>query len=613
MRKNNLPDTAKRALLVVLAALILAVAGLMLRPTSPTAAQDVPVPIAPPDAEAALSIYYSEAQGNCFLCHGDAGDGQGTDALEAGLQPTAFANPEYRLTADPTNMYSIITNGNMSAGMPPYGPANSNPLNEADIWNLIALAYSCSTRPEAVAAGKQLANELGADTETWPGLDYWFSRSNQAILAELENEDIFGVEIGELSDDEKLSLIDYGRSLHYTYTDPLAAFAPVSLATINGQVINGSTGEAIPDGEVRLRAFTSSFEEVYSETMTVSEDGSFDFQIEDVPNDWIFLADVAYGDLTFNSDAVQFSNLQTEVELPLFVFDTTTDPSVVSIDRLHIILTFAENRLIVTELYVFSNLAPAALVGETGDFEQGTIRLGMPAEAENISFQRGFGTSMDSFLPATDFIQTDGVWADTVPLRPGTNSLNLLVNYELPYDDGLQLEHSLEHSMSGGASIIMADAGVTISDSSWVSQGPQTTATGTFESYVNSNLVGADAISLTLDGNPTQVMDAQGNVLPARNETNELIIGGVALAGMLAVGFFLVQRWRTTPAVQSSAGATPHAAAAPPRQATLSNSQRKELLAAIADLDEAFDAGELSEAAYQSERRALKDKLTAVW
>jgi mono/diheme cytochrome c family protein len=613
MRKNKITVTAKLRLLAILAAFSLAFAGLMMRPTAPTAAQDMPLPITAPDAEVGLAIYTER----CSVCHGDMGDGRGAQAIQAGLNPTALSDPSYRITAVPATMFENISNGNINAGMPPFGAASSNPLNDADIWNLVALAYSFSTRPQDIAAGEALATELEADITSWPGLDYWFSRSNEMILAELTTEDIFGVDVSALSTEEKYSLIDYGRSLHYTYTDPLAAFAPVPLAVIGGQVINGTTDETLAEGEVRLRAFTTQLEEMYSETVPINEDGSFEFQIENVPADWVFLSDVSYGDLTFNSDAVQVSNTQPVVEMPLFVFETTSDPAAIAIDRLHMILTFGEDSLMVSELYVFSNLESAVFVGQSGDYAQGTVEVGLPTGADNINFQRGFGTSLDSFIPATDFIKTDTGWADTVPLRPGPNSLNLLVSYNLPYDDGLMLAHPLAYDLSGGATVIMADAGVTITDDNWISQGTQATAGGSFISYVNTTLAGADSINLTLDGSPSQIMDVQGNTLPMRNQTNELIIGGLALAGMLAVGFFLVQRWRSAPVMDAGSASVPvHQATvvAPPRQTSRgSEDDKNALLEAIADLDDAYDAGELDEVDYQAQRQALKTRLTAVW
>lgn len=610
MKNNRQYAPANVRLLAVLAAFTAVFLTLLLFPSARLAAQDTVVPETPPNAENGLLIYNER----CIVCHGEMGDGQGEQALQAGLQPATLADPAFKLTAVPAVMFDVISNGNMSAGMPPFGEASSNPLSDAEIWDMIALAYSFSTRPSEITAGETLATELSADTTTWPGLDYWFSRSNEQILAELDSDDILGIDVSGLSEEEKLWLIDYGRSLHYTYTDPLAAFAPVELATISGQVINGSTNEIVTEGEVRLRAFTSQLEELYSETVPVGEDGRFAFQIENVPADWVFLADVAYGDLTFNSDAAQVSVAEPAVELPMFVFDTTTDPSVITIDRLHMIITFAQDQVTVSELYIFSNTASAVFVGESGDFAEGTVELGLPTGANNISFQRGFGTTLDTFIPATNFVQTDTGWVDTTPLRPGVGSLNLLVNYDLPYDDSLLLAHPLNYTLVGGASVIMANAGVEITESEWVSQGAQATASGSFVSYVNTNLAGADAVSLTLDGRPTQITDTQGNALPVRNQTNELIVGGVALAAMLAVGFFLVQRWRTYPEAETAVAGVPRPMpTAQPRTAVRRRDDKTELLQAIADLDDAYEAGELDEVEYQQQRQGLKNKLTAVW
>ena len=607
MIKNKWFRSANLRLLLVLAAFATVVLGLMIGSVARLTAQEIVIPATPPNAAAGLVIYTER----CVVCHGELGDGQGLQAIQAGLEPAAFANPDYRVTAVPSVMFDIINNGNITAGMPPFGAASTTPLSDAEMWDLVALAYSFSTRPADIAAGEALATELEADTTSWPGLDYWFSRSNEIILADMAREDILGVDLTALSDEEKLNLIDYGRSLNYSYTDPLAAFAPVELATINGQVINGTTNEAITEGEVRLRAFTVQLEEMFSETVAIAEDGSFEFKVADVPADWVFLADIAYGDLTYNSNAVQVSNAEPIAQMPLFVFETTSDPTAVVIDRLHMIFSFAEERLLVSELYVFSNLESAVFVGENGDFNQGTVAVNVPAGAENVGFQRGFGTSLDSFIPATEFIETGTGWADTVPLRPGPNSLNLLVSYDLPYDDGLMLAHPLDYPVNS-ASAILADAGVMIIDGGWVSQGNQDTPGGSFQNYINNDLTTADSLSLTLDGRPSQIIDAQGNPLPAPNRTNELIIGGVALAAMLAVGFFLVQRWQAEPALAGAPTSAPCPVAAKPVR-TQRNSDMDTLLAAIADLDDAYEAGELDEADYQQQRHDLKTRLTAVW
>lgn len=606
MSNNNWFRSAAVRLLIVFFVLT-AVFLSKVRSVPQTTAQEISLPTAPPDAAAGLTIYYDR----CVVCHGDMGDGNGTQAVQAGLEPAAFSDPAYRLTAVPSLMFDVISNGNITSGMPPFGETSSNPLSETDIWNMVAAAYSFSIRPEDIAAGEALAVELGADTASWPGLDYWFSRSNETILAELATNDLFGVDLTDLSEDEKLSLIDYGRSLTYSYVDPLAAFAPVEQATLLGQVINGTTNEPFSNGEVRLRAFTIQLEEMYSETIPLNPDGSFEFAVENVPSDWVFLADVPYDDLTFNSNAVQVSTAEPVAQMPIFVFDVTNDPSVVTIDRLHLVMTFAENQLLVSELYVFSNMETAVFVGESGNKDEGTVEISLPADAENITFQRGFGTSLDSFVPATEFIQTETGWADIVPLRPGASSLNLLVSYDLPYDEGLKLTHPLAYPVNS-ASIIMADVGVNIDEADWVSQGAQTTPGGSFVGYINDNIAQSNALSLTLNGRPTQVVDAQGNPLPVRNQNNELIVGGAVLAIMLGIGFYFVQRWRTEPAYAGVAAARPSQL---PQVRSYDPQEQNvtALLQTLADLDDAFEAGELEEKDYQQQRQALKRQLTAVW
>jgi len=86
---------------------------------------------------------------------------------------------------------------------------------------------------------------------------------------------------------------------------------------------------------------------------------------------------------------------------------------------------------------------------------------------------------------------------------------------------------------------------------------------------------------------------------------------------MLAVGFFLVQRGRMSSSLaQTDSAPMPPAAhlAAPPRQTRQPQGDDKTaLLQAIADLDDAFEAGELEDDEYQQQRRELKNRLTNIW
>lgn len=551
-----------------------------------TTAQEPVLPIVPPDAEAGLAIYNER----CALCHGPLGAGDGEQALAAGLEPRNFTDPAYHLAAEPQTMFEVISNGSMANGMPPFGAASSNPLNEGDIWNLIATTYSFGVTPRDLETGETLFAELGGDPTGLPDLDYWFTRSNQRVLADLEAGD-WGVDASGLTAAEKQQVVDYGRAQHYSYTNPLAAFEPIEAATITGLIVNGSTSEEVTEGEAVLRAFNANFQETLTMTTTVGADGRYTFDLENVLPEWIYLVTTNYNDLTFNSNPNRLDRTQPELNMPIIVYDTTDDPGVVTIGQIHMILTFMADGVQVSELYVFNNDANTVFVGKTGDFSDGVVEMVVPAGAENVNFQRSFG-SLENFSPAPEVVQTETGWADTVPLRPGEGSTNLLVTYQLPYDDGLRLAHPLVYPATG-ATAILPDNGVRLSGEGWQSQGSQDLPSGAFTAYMNNSLAGAEALLVELDGRPTQLADTQGNAMLVRNDTQELIIGLVALglAGALAV--VMVRHWRADTAVTTS--------------------DTDALLQAIATLDDAHAAGQISDSKYHQQRSQLKQELAAIW
>jgi len=567
---------------------IFVMVGLIFAVGHSTKAQEPVLPISPPDAEAGLVIFTER----CALCHGPLGAGNGEQALAAGLEPRNFTDPAFHLAGDPQKMFDVITNGSMANGMPPFGPVSSNPLNEGDIWNLIAAVYSFGVTPGDLETGEALFTELGGDPAAVPGLDFWFTNSNQSALADLEAGN-WGVDVSGLTDEEKQQLVDYGRAQHYTYSNPMAAFEPIEAATITGLIVNGSTSEEVTEGQAVLRGFDANFRESLTMTTTVDADGRYTFNLENVLPEWIYLVTTDYNDLTFNSNPDRIDRTQPELSLPIIVYDTTDDPGAVTIGQIHMILTFTGDGVQVSELYVFNNDANAVFVGETGDFADGVVDIVLPTGAENVDFQRSFG-SLESFAPAPEVIQTETGWTDTVPLRPGAGSTNLLVSYQLPYEDGLRLAHPLLYPTIG-ATAILPDIGVQLSGEGWQSQGNQNLPSGSFSTYMNSSLAGADSLLVELNGRPTQLSDSQGNAMLVRNNSQELIIGFVALGLVGALALVMVRQWQSEP------------------DTAVAGSGAEALLQTIAELDDAHAAGQISDSNYQQQREELKQELIAIW
>ena len=549
-----------------------------------TTAQEPVQPTTLPYAETGLAIYAER----CTVCHGETGAGDGQQAMNAGLQPAAFADPEFRLNANPQVMYDVISNGNIANGMPPFGDASSNPIAEANRWDLIAAAYSFSTPPDSIALGEELVT--AQEDAQLPDAAYWFTHSNAEAIADLLAGE-FGFDASALSEEEQMAVVDYGRSQTYTYIDPFAPPEPIELGVIGGQVINGTTLEPLTEGLATLRGFTFDLEEIVNQSAELDAEGMFEFTVTDVDPELVYIVDIDYGDLSFNSNADQLTKANPTLELPVIVYETTTDVSGINIAQLHVILNLSEGQLNVSEFYVFNNADTAVFMGETGNLDDGVIDISLPAGAENISFERAFG-GFDRFVPAGDVIQTETGWADTIPIQPGTASANLLVSYTLPYEDGLRLAHPVAYPINS-ASATIPDVGVDLTGDNWIAQGGQATASGNILSFANADMTNADTLNITLSGKPQLVQDARGNALIVRDQNRELVIGSIVFLLAVAIAGVVLYRWQHPTVTQQD--------------------EANELLYAIAELDDAYEAGEVEESSYQHQREQLKGDLAAIW
>jgi mono/diheme cytochrome c family protein len=614
---SPLVAVVRRPALALISIIVLAICLALPRPS---AAQDPVLPSATPESLPGLELYAER----CANCHGESGAGDGALIQETGATAPMPFDAAYIRAAMPSVMFRQITDGEAAVGMPPFGPASTNPIDEAGRWNLVAAVYGLATPPEDVVAGETIYAEQCAACHGDAGLGdgpdaaatdpvagplndtaYWFNRSNETVYSELTSGEISNHSF-QLDEAELHQVIDFARTFSYAYVDPAILNAPISAGVIAGALSNGTTGEMLGETQVLLRAFTPEFEETLTLTTTTDVNGAFRFDVADVPPNWIYIAGATFGDLNFSSGADQLSFSRTTLDMPITVYDKTSDTAAVNIAQLHIVLEFAEDVVQVSQLYVVNNGQDAVFVGPTGDPAQGVMEVAVPEGAEKIAFSRSFG-SMESFLPATDFVRTARGWADPLPLRPGDGALTLLVSYELPFSSGMSIAHPIFYE-TATTTIILPDAGVTVTNTPWVEQPPQTLGEGqTFLNFSGPGVPAGETITMVLEGRPSVVTDASGAAVVNRDQTTELLIGGGALLLAAVGGIFLWRYWQgrgngdmevwedeTEAAVAGSAG-------------------KDALLRAIADLDNAYEAGGIEETVYQARRAELKRQLAAIW
>jgi mono/diheme cytochrome c family protein len=546
------------------------------------AQNDVSFPAEPPTAATGLELFADR----CANCHGPQGEGDGEMAGQLPAPPRSFVDETFLNEAVPVDLVRTITNGNLQRGMPPFGPVSSNPIATENQWDLVAAIYQLGTSQPSVAMGGQLFAALddASDLAIFPDPILWYNNSNQTAYDQLQ------ALRPELTEIELWALVNYGRSTSFASgvtapAAPAAAAGPIS-GLLFGQVTNGTTGEPQGGLEALVRAFdpnTFSVAEVYS--TTVAADGTYELEVVDVPQEWVYMATVNLDGIAFSSDIARLSESLPEAVLDLTVFEQTTDSSIVSVEQLHIIMEVVDNQLVVNELFTFSNNSAEVYVGETGDLEAGTIRVPLPSEAQAPSFQRGFG-SLDSFVPADELFASGDGWRDTVPLRPGRGVLNLLASYSVPYDNGMELVLPIAYD-TRVTTIIMPDAGVRL-EGDWQMSETVESQGEPFLQYVGNELAAGEELVLAFTGRPRVIAPSE------RDSNTELIIGAIVLVTVLGAAVLIGFRVRQ-------------------RAFEREEEDREALLQELAELDEAYGRGDLDEATYHEERQAIKDELLSIW
>jgi mono/diheme cytochrome c family protein len=604
----------KSAQSLIILALISALLLILLGHADPTAAQTP----ASERAQAELAIGFALYQERCANCHGPEGMGDGEIAGALPLPPRDYTDADFQHTAVPFDLFMAITNGIPAGAMPPFGPQSSNPLSETDRWRLVSVIYALGADDLTLAVGADIYQTSCAECHGDDGREiaaadltdplFWVEQSNAQILAALQTSETAEHDGLELGDADGRALLHYMR---LSFDEPAAIMAPLPQATISGQVTNGSLNAPLTGGaEARLRAFTAELEVALDMTAPVDADGFYQFDLENQASPgWFYRVTVMHNGLEFNSNFDQISRQNPDLSLPVTIFDTTTDSGAIRVDQLHIIIDFIPGYMRVGQLYSFSNMATAVYVGPTGSAANGTVAISLPANAEDIFFERALG-GMEQFVPVNEIISTGDGYAYTLPLRPGQGSLNLLVQYVVPYQSSITLRHALAYETQSINMVLPADNSLRVgSEGNWREMEQAQFGQGAFRSYSGTPRSAGSEFILSLSGRPSVSADGQP-MAAARDQTVELLLGGAALLLVIAaVAFF----WQRQQAAAATAVADEYEDEDDEEEDEDEDFDPADLLQAIADLDASYEAGEISEKLYKRQRQALKEALKAAY
>ena len=203
------------------------------------------------------------------------------------MPPIAFTDPNAVAGKSLAELFDITKNGNMQRMMPPW----KNRLNDGQIWDAVAYAWTLHTTPAQVNIGKAVyeANYAachgtdGKGTATGPNLSDFAATSKvsqaawaQTVAGGKGKMPAFG---DKLSAAEQAAGLEYVRSLAFggpLFRGPL----PKGTGVISGTVVNGTTGAPVPDLTVELGIFDQTS---LLEQRTAKTDSAGVFRLTELP------------------------------------------------------------------------------------------------------------------------------------------------------------------------------------------------------------------------------------------------------------------------------------------------------------------------------------------
>jgi hypothetical protein len=338
-----------------------------------------------------------------------------------------------------------------------------------------------------------------------------------------------------------------------------------SFGVLNVEVVNGTAGAEVPGGLEAKLVVIDDEAVSFGESSLLDESGQFSFKDVDLLPDRVYGVVVDHQGVQYYSDVIHLSEDQPIAEVPVVIYETTTDTAQLVAERLHMLFDIpVEGQIDVTELWVLSN--------------QGDRTVAFPDLQRGLEFPLPDGFSNLGFAADTAMMEryviTEQGFADLTPLRPNEGS-QVVFSFTLPYSQRLEFKQDL--SVTVKAIVILVPEGApSVSASGIENLGVQEMGGMRLHNYTLGAFAAGDVLQLRL---------SQGAPL--------LLYGSVVLLAVGAAGAFWWFRTRRAkrPVVSLPLGETV---------------DRQSAIEAIAALDDAYAAGQISDEDYRTQRDALK-------
>ncbi len=376
--------------------------------------------------------------------------------------------------------------------------------------------------------------------------------------------------------------------------------APHALAagtgSITGILVEKTEGASLQaGGKATLYLVADNQDPTEQSTLDVPANGQFTFN--GVPTDATpsYQVLVQYGGAAYISDKITFGIGVTSKQSSIDVYEPTDDDKVLTVEATNIILTAPDanaHELPILELDTFTNGSQRTFIPSTTPRNGGPpnlLRFTLPANSTDL--QAGSGIAPD------DIIQIDQGFGALTPLQPGRHDLGF--SFRTAYQTS-SITFTKRIVYPTKTVRVVAPTKLDISSPQLSRQPVTTIGNSTYNVLVGTNLAVGSSLELTIGALP--------GISPLAFLSQPSTLIWVAVVLMAVVLGLLTWYVRDRTGKRRAAAAAAVATERPSLRRELELEQR-ELLIALARLDDRFDAGGISADDYHAQRETHKTEL----
>jgi hypothetical protein len=399
----------------------------------------------------------------------------------------------------------------------------------------------------------------------------------------------------------------------------LAAALLLSVAVASGAmaestgVIKGSAknltagGASLVDADVVLTSYMGR-QQSGEWTAKLDKDSSFLFSDLDAEPGITYQLSLEHQGATYFSAPLTFDVDTMEHQVEIEVFDSTTDASVVTSSARHFLLEPAPGGVHVSEIMIIRNQTDKTYIGGEKEAHPGlreTLRFVLPDTATELELGSGF-------LP-THSIPTEDGFVDTWPVLPGDDQR--IYGYLIPSQEGSANFTTLINVATDKVSVLMPDVGASLSASNLPDRSNPEIQGSKYLLLSGQSLAAGTEVTFTLEGLPA----AGGVPAPGGGGTENLVAylagSGVIVVMVVALGVVTIRRRRRAAFEPNEADMEDDEESdlvEGPEEDDELEAERKDLVASIASLDDAYEQGRIGSDEYGMLRAQQKDRLLEI-